>query len=339
MVVLLLLSSVMIGSTPVFAVTGSATSSAIPSDETPSVGDQITVNINIDVSGVASPDHKLGSFSSTLNWDPAVLAYNSDSGLLAGFTGVVNPAAGQVTFNGANPTGAMGSITVLSITFDVVAPGVSDLDLDISTMAAAETFQSLLPILTVHDGLVSINTWFLSDPEMYFEDASKSEDAVGVSWLDPVIWISDQSTSGGYTFENGIWSGQITLTQGLANGNQFTVYIGSSPSTDPGDFSEAGSQPITASGGQDIFPVSIDTLVEVPAGEHLALMIERGWPFSTINVRVGEAHSYITAPWAEPLYPLPEITAGLLFGLGLVALGITIWYRKRRRVTIENTEK
>ena len=278
MVVLLLLNSVMIGSTPVFAVSGSATSSAIPSDETPSVGDQIQVDIEIDVSGVNPPDEELGSFTGSLDWNPDVLDYNS-SVLLDGFAGgVINKddvGTGSIAFSSAYASGAPGNTTVFSITFDVVAPGVSDLDLDISAMAAAGTFQSLLPILTVHDGLVSINTWFLSDPEMYFEDASKSEDAVGVSWLDPVIWISDQSTSGGYTFENGIWSGQITLTQGLANGNQFTVYIGSSPSTDPGDFSEAGSQPITASGGQDIFPVSIDTLVEVPAGEHLALMIER----------------------------------------------------------------
>ena len=160
--VILLLSSVMVGSTPVFALSsGSATSSAIPSDATPSVGDQIIVDISIDVSDADPPDNSLGSYTGSLDWNPEVLDYQSDSGILAGFTGLVNTAdvaTGQITFNGANASGARGSITIISITFDVVGSGSSDLDLEYSAMAAASTFTDLLPILTVNDGLVKENT-------------------------------------------------------------------------------------------------------------------------------------------------------------------------------------
>jgi hypothetical protein len=154
-VVLLLLSSLWIGGAPVFAQSGSATSSATPSDATPSVGEQIDVTINIDVSGVASPDNSLGSFTASLDWDPAVLAYVSDSGILAGFTGVVNTSSvssGHIVFNGVKPSGATGDVTVLSITFDVVASGTSVLDLEYSTMSTpSPSFENLLPILTVND--------------------------------------------------------------------------------------------------------------------------------------------------------------------------------------------
>ena len=153
---LLLLVNILIDGASLFAQTGSATSEAVPSYATPSLGDQIEVTINIDVTNVNPPDEKLGSFTGTLDWNSGVLAYNSNSGILSGFTGVVNVSSGHIAFNGANPSGATGNITVLRITFDVVGPGTSILDLEYSAMAAATTFNSLLPILTVNDGEVRV---------------------------------------------------------------------------------------------------------------------------------------------------------------------------------------
>ena len=159
LVVVLVLGSAMTGAAPVFAATGSVTSAATPSNTTPSVGGSITVAININMSGVSAPDNALGSYSGTLNWNTAVLAYNSYSGAPpAGFTGVVNTASagsGQITFNGANTTGATGNLNVLSITFDVVAAGTSALNLEYSAMAAATSFANLLPNLTITDGSVT----------------------------------------------------------------------------------------------------------------------------------------------------------------------------------------
>ena len=151
-VALLVLGGAMTGGAPVFAASGTATSSATPSNATPGIGDSIVVTIAIDVSGVAAPDNALGSFTGTLDWDPAVLAYSSNSGIQAGFTGVVNTGSagtGHIVFNGAKPSGATGNNTVLTITFDVVGAGTSALDLRYSAMSAASTFANLLPLLTV----------------------------------------------------------------------------------------------------------------------------------------------------------------------------------------------
>jgi uncharacterized repeat protein (TIGR02543 family) len=146
-----------LGRALVSAQSGVVTSSAVPSATTPSVGGQIDVGINIDVSGVTPPDDELGSFTGSLDWDPAVLAYNTDSGILAGFTGVVNPSSGHMAFNGADPGGATGDFTVLTITFDVIGSGSSILDLEYSAMAAAVTFADLLPLLSVTDGEVNVS--------------------------------------------------------------------------------------------------------------------------------------------------------------------------------------
>jgi uncharacterized repeat protein (TIGR02543 family) len=143
--------------TPVAGCAG-AVSSASPSNSAPTVGQQIVVSINVNMSGVASPNNALGSFTASLNWNTAVLAYASNSGLLAGFTGAVNTGntgSGQITFNGANTDGATGNNVVFQITFNVVGAGTSPLDLAYSAMAAASTFCDLLPGLTVNDGSVT----------------------------------------------------------------------------------------------------------------------------------------------------------------------------------------
>jgi hypothetical protein len=222
-VVILVLSSVAMGRAPVFAQTGSATSSAIPSDATPSIGDQIEVEISIDASAVNPPDHRLGSFTGSLDWNPAVLAYNSDSGIMAGFTGVVNVSnvsSGHVVFNGAQPSGATGNVTVLRITFDVVGAGSSVLDLEYSAMAAAVTFESLLPLLTVNDGQVQTQ----GSPAQY--TLAVDVEGSGSVTLNPPGSTYDEGTevqltampAAGWQFDH--WSGDLT---GSANPATITL--------------------------------------------------------------------------------------------------------------------
>lgn len=160
LIVALMFSSLTLRSAPVLAApSGSVTSSAMPSNRTPTVGQQITVTININMSGVDVPDSHLGSFTGTLDWNTAVLSYTTNSGIQAGFTGNVNASSagtGHITFNGANASGVTGSLSILTITFDVVGPGTSPLNLEYSAMAAATTFGDLLPILTITDGQVVV---------------------------------------------------------------------------------------------------------------------------------------------------------------------------------------
>ncbi|MBK6283467.1 MAG: hypothetical protein IPF54_13185 [Draconibacterium sp.] len=61
-------------------------------DETPLVGEVVAVDINIDMTGVTSPDKLAGSYPGTLNWDPAVLRglYKLYRAPPTGFTGVAN---------------------------------------------------------------------------------------------------------------------------------------------------------------------------------------------------------------------------------------------------------
>jgi len=158
-VALLVLGSAITKGAPALAAEGSASSSATPSNAAPAIGDSIAVAISIDVSGVAAPDNALGSFSGALDWNPAVLAYRSDSGIQSGFTGLVNAssaAAGHLRFNGANSAGALGNVTVLTVSFDVIGAGASALDLGYSAMAAGSTFAILLPLLAVADGQVVV---------------------------------------------------------------------------------------------------------------------------------------------------------------------------------------
>ena len=176
---------------------GSATSSATPSNATPSIGQQIDVEINIDVSGVNPPDNALGSFSASLDWNSAVLAYHSNSGLQAGFTGVVNPTTGHLAFNGANPSGATGNFTVLSITFDVVGTGTSSLDLGYSAMAAASTFGNLLPLLTVNDGQVVVSS---SNHTVTFNANGGSGTMADQVANVPTALNANSFTRAGYTF-------------------------------------------------------------------------------------------------------------------------------------------
>ena len=215
-VALVVLGGAMTGGAPVFAAGGTATSSATPSNATPSIGDSIVVTIAIDVSGVTAPDNALGSFTGTLDWDPAVFAYSSNAGIQAGFTGVVNTGSagtGHIIFNGAKPSGATGNSTVLTITFDVVGAGTSALDLGYSAMSAASTFANLLPILTVNDSQVVVTpaAQYTLTTAVSPVGGGATNPAVGPHTYAYGTAVAVTATpAAGYTFSS--WSGACTGT-------------------------------------------------------------------------------------------------------------------------------
>lgn len=127
----------------------------------PVQGSQINVPLFINMAGVPAPDEKLGSFSGSLSWNPALLNYVSHTALQSGFTGAVNSdnaSLGLLEFNGANPAGVAGNVPILGITFEVVgAAGANGtLDLNYTDILAAGTFGNLLPCLTVNDSPFTI---------------------------------------------------------------------------------------------------------------------------------------------------------------------------------------
>jgi hypothetical protein len=127
--------------------------------------DTIEVSVEIDMSQMGQPDHRLGSFSCTISWDPTVLSYTDDSGLLQNLIGFVNTdsiAHGKIRFNGVNPVGVSGSFTVIRFSFFVSGEegSFTTLNIEYSAMAAAVTFNDLIPFLvtmsdTVYVGSVS----------------------------------------------------------------------------------------------------------------------------------------------------------------------------------------
>lgn len=148
------------------AITGNVRSAATPSAGTLAVGNSVLVAINVDMSEVEEPNNALGSFAASLTWNPAVLAYEGHSGPLAGFTGAVNTASvasGQIFFNGSNATGATGDTVTFEVTFRAIGAGTSELDLEYSTMAAASSSADLLPLLTITDGQVMVDSSWLGD--------------------------------------------------------------------------------------------------------------------------------------------------------------------------------
>jgi pectate disaccharide-lyase len=215
-VVLLVLSGAMIGDAPVFSAGGTVASSATPSNAAPGIGDSIVVTIAIDVSGVAAPDNALGSFTGALDWNPAVLAYSSNSGIQAGFTGVINAGSagtGHIVFNGVNSHGVTGNITVLTITFGAVGAGTSALHLQYSAMSAASTFANLLPLLKVTDGQVVVSpaAQYTLTTAVSPSGGGTTNPTVGVhTYAYGTVVAVTATPAAGYTFSS--WSGACTGT-------------------------------------------------------------------------------------------------------------------------------
>lgn len=140
----------------------SVVSSVLPPDTTLSSGQTLLVRIHFDMTGMNPPNHNLGSFTGRLVWNPAVLQYVSNSGILSGFTGFVNDlnaATGLIIFNGAKALGQAGAFVVLELTFtaaNVAATASTTIDLNYTAMAAAFTFIDLLPFLTINDANVTV---------------------------------------------------------------------------------------------------------------------------------------------------------------------------------------
>lgn len=114
-------------------------------------GSMIDVPVEVDLS--ALPE-KLGSFTANLKWDASVLQFEGfTAGKTEGFgNAVVNQddaGAGVLRFAGANPHGADGLVNVLSVRFKVIGESGASarLSLGFSAMAAAGTFNDLLPFL------------------------------------------------------------------------------------------------------------------------------------------------------------------------------------------------
>lgn len=137
-------------------------SALIPSDTMPLPGDTLAVAVNFDLTRLSPPINLLGNFTGSLNWDPAVLQYVGNSGLLQGFTGSVfnlDPIQGTLKFSGAKAAGQGGQFDVL-IFYYLVTGDPGDpviMDLGYQAMNCPFCFDNYLLILvTPLDGQIAV---------------------------------------------------------------------------------------------------------------------------------------------------------------------------------------
>lgn len=127
-----------------------------------------TVSISVEVD-LGSTGELLGSYGTSLTWDTSVLSYQSDTGggeppFDAAVVNRSNTAAGEITFGDASATGLGGHVNVFNVTFQVIASPLSfsPVDLEFTSMYAAETFENLSPLLTIEDGTITVTDFFFN---------------------------------------------------------------------------------------------------------------------------------------------------------------------------------
>lgn len=123
-------------------------------------GSTVDIPVNIDISKLPE---RLGSFTATLTWDARVLEFQGFSGgSTAGFQNpVVNDAEtgnGKLVFANAYAQGSKGTANILNLNFKVIgtAGSSTSLSLSFSAMAAALTFQDLLPYLEAQEQSIQL---------------------------------------------------------------------------------------------------------------------------------------------------------------------------------------
>ncbi len=125
--------------------------SALPSNANPGKGEIIAMPILVDMSAT---DFRLGAMTTSLQWDSTQLAFMDFApGTAEGFSDpVVNTqktAAGKLLFASIDAQGAAGQVNVLTLRLQakVDLPAWQGLKLDLLTLASAESFVDLVPLV------------------------------------------------------------------------------------------------------------------------------------------------------------------------------------------------
>jgi len=149
----------------------------------------------------------------------------------------------------------------------------------------------------------SLQAWWLSgDSAMYKDDRSKSLDSVTLNSGSSNIWIADQATLININVPGtGSWTGQIAFTSAPANGETFTVEIGSS--TNGSDFT-AGGPDATLIGKDTVTVFTFETdssAFTIAKGNYIALKITNN-SGKSYAVQTGSAWSYCSSPYSSYNY-------------------------------------
>ena len=135
-------------------------------------------------------------------------------------------------------------------------------------------------------------------------------------------WLSNGQANTSVAFEAGTWIVYLNTTNLTGN---YTVQIGYSDSN--GNFTTFDSG--SASGVANGTPITVSVPlngVTVPKDDYLALRVTNNSKGSVIT----DGSSYLASPLSDPSYPLPELTTGMLLGMGLAGIGLYLALKKRK---------
>ena len=203
-------------------------------------GMTVEIPVNIDVSEF---EFELGSFTATLEWDNTTLEFESfEGGRTNGFDNpTVNTKGtdkGKLVFASAVPQGSKGKVNVLNLKLKAIGKsGVSSaLKLSFTAMAAAKTFEDLLPYLESNEDnnrLVSIGhnpkEYSLDNYPNPFNPTTKISYSLPAAGLVKIViyntlgqqvrvLINEEREAGRYSIE---WNSRNDQNQKLSSG----VYI------------------------------------------------------------------------------------------------------------------
>lgn len=152
------------------------------------------------------------------------------------------------------------------------------------------------PLMTTSEHY-SLQAWWLNnDGKMYRDDRTKAYGNVTLNAGNSQIWIANEVATKNISYSgNDTWTGQIVFTTTPANGDEFTVEIGSS--TDGNDFISGGPQAIiTGDGYKTIFTFETNAAAfNLTNGNYLALRLTNNSSAYNHKVQTGGAWSYCSS--------------------------------------------
>jgi hypothetical protein len=189
----------------------------------------------------------------------------------------------------------------------------------------------LVPIATA---MASSQNWLLSSSghsvaglTMFRGVGSTPSGSLSIPSKGSAMWVADEAAYSDVTFSDGAWVLFLDTSNWASACRAEIGHIDNG-----GSFTQFSTFTGTSTYVSGILKVQVQLAsMTVPEGEYIAVRVynDTGMP-RTITTT---GRSYLTSPDSDPGYPLPELAAGILMGVGLVGIGGFVLIKRRRDST------